>query len=296
MNAHIRLLPALALALMLCACGGGDEGTTNDQNGIADFNVSSPSVAPRVPQSQDLSGQEFCKDQANGRLGSYLLVNNNWNKGAVTNYTSCLTMRPGADGSVSPTWRWDWPLSSNESIHAFPELFFGQNPWFSSSTTAALPRVINTIKDVTARFGAQVTHSNNGGGNFAFDIWITKASILAPGASNLPLHTELMILLDEWGNFSPVGDKIGETTIDGRDWNVYQITATWGPGPWQFVTYQPKQKPSSPYQVSVRLFLDDLIARRVITGAEWLSSIDLGNEVIAGAGTTTLQDYSVEVR
>jgi len=296
MVTRIRQISTVSLALLLCACGGGGDNSTSNVSTAQDYNVSIPSVAPRVPQVEDRSGKEFCKDQASSRLGSFLMVNNNWNKGAVADYTSCMTMHAGADGGVSATWRWDWPLNSGESIHAFPELFFGQNPWFSSSTTAALPRVINTIDGVTARFGAQVTHSNNGGGNFAFDIWITTTRLLAPGASNLPLHTELMILLDEWGSFSPIGDKIGEVTIDGRVWNVHQITATWGPGPWEFVTYQPKQKLSSPYQVNVRAFLNDLIARRIITGNEWLSSIDLGNEVIAGSGTTALQDYSVEVR
>ena len=282
----------------LLACGGG--GSSSQNTGVAapgEFNVTSNSLAPEVPNSNDTSGKPICEDEEHSRLNRYLLENNDWNKGSITDYSECMTMFAGASGSVSPTWTWQWPVTVGDStVHSYPELIFGQKPWFSSSTTSTLPAVVNTLHSVVAQFGAQLQHSNDGGGDFTFDIWLTNSATVPAQKSYLPLNTELMILLDEWGSYAPIGSKLGTSNIDGQMWNVYEMTATWGPEPWQLVMYEPQQIPSSPYKVDVHLFLQDLLSRQLISGKEWLASVEIGNEVIGGSGTNQLQNYSLVVQ
>ncbi|WP_417068855.1 GH12 family glycosyl hydrolase domain-containing protein [Niveibacterium terrae] len=293
------LLPVLLSAILCASCGGGGSEeasipTTNPGDGVH-FNPSYGTNAAFVPIGNDSSEAEFCADQGKSRWNDYLLENNTWNKGTVTGYTSCMTMKAGVAPGVSPSWRWSWPLSGGDAVRDYPEVIFGQKPWYASSTTGALPRVVNTLASVTARFGAQLEHSSDGGGNFAFDIWLTTSKSIAPGGSYLPLHTELMILLDNWGSYQPAGSKIAEVTIDGVVWELYHATAGWGPSPWSYVNYLPKTRLTSPYQVNIHHFLADLSARGLITGKEWLASVELGTEILAGSGSASLQNYSVQV-
>jgi len=291
------LLPVLLSAISCASCGGGggeEASITTPADGVY-YNPSYGTKAGFVPVGNDSSGAEFCTDQGKSRWNDYLLENNTWNKGSITGYTSCMTMKPGEAFSVSPSWRWSWPLSGGDEVHDYPELIFGQKPWYASSTTEALPRVVNTLASVTASFGAQLNHSSDGGGNFAFDIWLTSSKSIASGGSYLPLHTELMILLDNWGSYRPAGSKIAEVTIDGVVWELYQTTANWGPSPWSYVNYLPKTRLTSPYQVNIHHFLADMSARGLISGNEWLASVELGTEILAGSGSASLQNYSVQV-
>jgi hypothetical protein len=94
---------------------------------------------------------------------------------------------------------------------------------------------------------------------------------------------------------APAGALVETVSIGGVTWQLYITTATWGPEPWQYIAYVPVGAVPKPAVIDVRLFLDHLKQRGSISGAEWLASIELGNEVETGTGSTRLKNFNVTV-
>jgi hypothetical protein len=105
-----------------------------------------------------------------------------------------------------------------------------------------------------------------------------------------------MIWLDAFGGMKPAGTRVDSVTIDGIQWDLYRTMATWKDEPWMYLAYHARQVPASPFVLDVRAFLDHLKQRGDITGREWLTAVEIGNEVVAGRGSTTLGDFGVTVR
>lgn len=231
-----------------------------------------------------------CGDSARATASAYMVENNTWNKGAITDYRQCVSIaaaQAGGDG-VDASWEWSWPEPATE-VRAYPELIFGHKPWYTS-TSDKLPRVIDHVAEVHAEFAYTSTHT--GVGNFAFDIWLTDSNVMT--GDHLPLKHELMIWMDSFG-MTPAGTQIDTVTIDGTIWDLYAAIATWGPEPFQYLAYLPRKALPSPVSIDVRQFLNHLKARGSITGQEWLASVELGNEVMSGTGRTALSGFTVTV-
>jgi hypothetical protein len=261
-----RALVSLACALLL-GCGGGSGGGAR------------PGTA------------SLCGDFQHGQAGDYVIENNTWGKGSVTGYRQCVGIASAQGGGVDAVWEWSWPQPA-VTVRGYPEVIYGQKPW-NPSTTSKLPRVVDEV--TTARVELGFSSSRDGTGNLAFDIWLTASNVKPAWSDHLPLVHELMIWLDTFGGMSPAGGQVDTVTIDGIQWDLFITTATWGTEPWQYIAYRPGNGVPSPTTIDVRKFLDHLKARGSITGAEWLASVELGNEVVVGTGRTTLSSFDVTI-
>jgi len=81
-----------------------------------------------------------------------------------------------------------------------------------------------------------------------------------------------------------------------RRYAARQTTATWDPENWIYLAYLARERPAHPGTLDLRAFLDDLVERDVVTGQEWLASIEIGNEVVSGRGVTRLTEVGVELQ
>jgi len=270
---------SVALALAGCAAGGSSE---SPNAGML------PSTAPAA------STDRLCTDGARRTVGPYMIENNLWNKRDATRYSQCVSLTDAGKGAVTAVLDWSWTVKP-DGIRAYPELIYGQKPW-NASTTPALPRVIDSLQAVSVGTGFTQTRDAAANGNLAFDIWLTSSNQRPAGSDHLPIKVELMIWLDAFGGAVPAGAVIGSVDIGGTTWDVYRTTATWGPEPWLYVAYKARSLPASPLQLDVLAFLRNLKQRGSITGQEWLASIEVGNEIVAGKGTTTFSNFSVSVK
>ena len=86
----------------------------------------------------------ICGDWEQESFGSYILENNVWGQGDITNYSQCIFLVDNGHFG----WKWDWP---NEGSHvkSYPEVMFGKKPWSSSSTHSSMPlQVQETILEM----------------------------------------------------------------------------------------------------------------------------------------------------
>ncbi len=110
-----------------------------------------------------------------------------------------------------------------------------------------------------------------------------------------------MIWLESYGSMAPGGNWQEKTTIDGTPYSVY-TAKHWGDG-WDYVAFlraKPQGDASSPLNAadSINLvsFLSYMQSKGLITGQEYLASIEFGNEVVGGKGETILNKLTVSVR
>jgi hypothetical protein len=266
-------IAAALLATMLAACGGG----------AAD--AASPlALAGATPQ---------CVRDTTVSAGSFMAENNIWNPGGNTGYTQCVSVLESG-GKASVLLDWNWPVAP-DAVHAYPEVIYGQKPWHDT-TTAALPRVVDGVSTATLKGSYSKWHDADASGNLAIEMWLASANQRPAGSDHLPITHELMIWLDAYGGMQPAGSVVATVTIGGIMWDLYRLDATtWTPEPWVYLAYKPRASVPSPLNLDLRAFLDHLKQHGDITGQEWLASVEIGNEVMAGKGQTLLTDYAVTV-
>ena len=106
-----------------------------------------------LPSSFDTADVDtYCRDWAKLQNAGFLYENNVWNQGTIKreNRAQCLLKRV-VDGKAQYGWRWQWPRGSG-NVKAYPEVIYGHKPWFTSSTTADLPRRISTLGELSVTY------------------------------------------------------------------------------------------------------------------------------------------------
>lgn len=275
MNSSRSMNVALAFSILLSACAG-DQAHRN------------ASALPSLPGGE-IAG--LCGDWQYQSIDTYVVENNVWNAKGINGYKQCVGMRRSATTGMDFAWDWSWP-ASNE-VRAYPEIVYGLKPWAPKSTTPDLPRQVEVLKSLQTHFNYDMVR--NGSGNLAFDLWLTSTATRPEGAANTPLRHELMIWLDNWGSLRPFGQYRETIRINNIDWELYTGTATWGPKPWQYIAYRATSPVAHHVSLDIKLFLDHLQARKIIDGQDWVASVELGNEIASGQGSTRIRAFSIAV-
>ncbi len=263
----------IGACIIAAGCSGGQSTHTSD-------------AVERV-EPEDLVLQ--CQDGVVLTVGEYRVENNTWGKGDLTGWTQCVGLGDAADGGVSARWTWDWP-DSGGSVKAYPEIIFGRKP-SSTTTTASLPAVINALQQVSVRYDLEIVHM--GSGNTAFDLWLTDTP--DPTSFSVPPIThEIMIWLERYGSMLPGGTLRERTTIGGTRYDVY-VGDNFGGG-WRYIAFSRVDLPAAADTLEVLPLLAYARDAGLLTGGEYLSSIEFGNEVVSGVGDTRIRSYAVSVR
>lgn len=300
----INLSPILFWPIALVACGGGGGGTNTS---APNPNLwSTPGLAELVQASGSAATNLTCKDwdmythtPALGRLD-----NNVWNAGASGGYLhkQCITMR-GPSTNKQFGWSWDWP-SSSSTVFAFPEVRFGWTPWGyippNPNEGTRLPIKISSITRFI--FNYSVTVSSNGHQNTATAMWLTHSGTTGSTAHVYDIATEFMIWSDGYGVMRPSGiQQPGLTTINGTDFEVWfnpnQIDAS-GANPtavWNYVAYR-MVSPQQNVSLDIKQILNDAALRGLISTSDYVSNVELGNEINSGQGQTWLNSVSLDIQ
>ena len=237
-----------------------------------------------------------CEDWAKLRNAGFVYENNVWNQGTIKreHRLQCLLKRV-VDGEVQYGWRWQWPRGSGE-VKAYPEVIYGHKPWFTSSTTANLPRRISTLDELSVAYDVEM--QARGRYNLAFDIWVTSSDRPTPSA----ITHEIMIWVGERARAwepSP-GHRVKRVAIGGA---TYDLTirphAEWlkehGAPKVAYIAFNARTAQVSG-SIDVKEFLDYLTDHGHLPAEGYVASVELGNEVMHGAGEVWLKSYEISVR
>ena len=230
-------------------------------------------------QNEILDTTLFCQDWAQQQLGPYLVENNVWGQGNITNYTQCIYVT--ADSSFG--WNWDWP-NQGYNVKAYPEVIFGRKPWSNETTHPSLPCRIINVESLIVDF--DLTMNASGNYNLAFEFWVTADSM----SDDSGITTEVMIWTDQ-NILLPAGTVVAVTTIDGVSYDLYYTAMD----NWNYYAFLAN---STFHQgtMNVHNFINYMIGMGYLNSSRYLASFEMGNEVIYGSGVTEVHHYSVAVQ
>lgn len=267
----------LLSGLLLAACRPAQPTTAPEPVAKAPAPVTAPAVALN------------CQDQAILNDGLFRAENNTWGKGSLTEWSQCIGLHTNDVGTLAARWTWDWPISGN-NVKSYPEIIFGQKPG-SQSTTGDLPKQVSSLSEVLITYEFTSTHT--GSGNLAFDFWLTDTGDpITWGVP--PIKTEIMIWLESYGSMAPGGNWQERVYIDGVEYSVY-TAKNWGDG-WDYIAFVQTKPPAGKGRINLVSFLTYMKSKDLITGEEYVASVEFGNEVVGGKGETHLNQLTVSVR
>ncbi len=169
---------------------------------------------------------------------------------------------------------------------AYPNIIYGKNPWLTS-TVDTLPKRIGDINCLQAEF--DVIQQGSGKGNLAFDLWITDSASAQPS----DITRELMIWITR-DSFRPAGSRVGTLNLDGRDIGLWKQDNfnVWEKAEWTFFAFVYSSDLTTG-TIDLAALLDYLVDNGHISPDEYLSSIQLGNEIVSGYGQTLIRNYEI---
>ncbi len=248
----------------------------------ADTPIPTPTFTPLATDPLELAWEETGEDWGEFTCGEYLLANNVWGKGDLTDYDQTIGIAKTPD-SCHFRWAWRWPVSSLNSVRAYPEIIYGWKPWSAASTTPSLPVQVSAIQalDVHLKFSTQPT----GKYNSAFDLWLTSTN----PPTGETITREIMIWVGE-AAMSPAGAKVASLEIAGIPYHLYK--EQWD---WTYLAFT-QQEPQPTETIPIAELLAYLVDNQYIQANEYLASIEFGNEVINGSGETLVDEFIVIIK
>ncbi|MEV7623561.1 cellulose binding domain-containing protein [Actinoplanes sp. NPDC089786] len=206
--------------------------------------------------------------------GRYVVMNNRWGTSAeqcinVTATGFAITSQQGV-GNTSGA-----PVS-------YPAVFYGCH-YTNCSPGTVLPRRVSDISSLTSN----ITYRYVSGATYdaAYDIWLDPAP-RTDGVNAM----EIMIWFNRQGNIQPIGSPVGNTTIGGRSWQVWQGSN----GSNNVISYVAPSAITS-WNFSVLDFITDVRNRGAITSSWYLTSLQAGFEPWIGGAGLAVESFSTTI-
>ena len=248
-----RLLRAAAAAGLLAA------------SAVTAFVVADPAAADT----------QICDQYGSTTIGGrYVVMNNRWGTSAqqcinVTSTGFSITSQQGT-GSTSGA-----PVS-------YPAVYLGCH-YTNCSPGTNLPMRVSDISSATSSIS--YTYVSGATYDAAYDIWLDPS----PKRDGVN-QQEIMIWFNRQGSIQPIGSVVGNATIGGRTWQVWQ-----GSNGSNAVISYVAPSPISSWSFSVLDFINDTKNRGAITSSWYLTSIQAGFEPWIGGAGLAVNNFSASV-
>jgi hypothetical protein len=225
-------------------------------------------------------------------------TNNVWNKQAAGQapYRQCIRSRKAAAGQEFG-WSWEWPARGTAFV-SFPAVVMGWKPWNGgTSTRPELPVRADEIR--VMRLSYTIQTSARGRHNLAAAIWLTRTGKTQRDANPTDISADINIWTDGF-EMNPTGKQLGNVTIGGTAfevWNSQNMGDASGANAarWNHVVYRSTSRQVSA-SLDIKGIIDDAVARGLVSPQHYVSSIELGNEIMSGRGETWIRALALEIR
>ncbi|MER7279134.1 RICIN domain-containing protein [Dactylosporangium sp. NPDC000244] len=230
-------------------------------------------VAPLAAAAPAHADTVVCDEFGSAVAGSYIVMNNRWGSTA----TQCINVT--ANGFRITTQ--DGSKGNGGAPLSYPAIYAGCH-YTACSPGTNLPKQLSSIGSAPS----SIAFSYAGGTyDASYDIWMDPTA-KKDGVNQM----ELMIWFDHTGGVSPVGSPVGNTTIAGKSWQVWQGNN----GGNDVVSYvAPAQIPS--WSFDVMDFVRDVDARTQVDSSWYLTSIQAGFEPWSGGVGLAVNSFSATV-
>ena len=104
--------------------------------------------------------------------------------------------------------------------------------------------------------------------------------------------------MDYAGSAQPAGRVIAQPTLDGARYELWKADSMGDRGDgrgWVLYSFKSTTRRRQGL-LNIHEFLRYLVASQRINPAEYVASLEFGNEVVGGQGTTWVKDFAVEVK
>ena len=264
------------------ACSAGTDGTP------------AAHVESATAARQEGGIKQDCQAWSMHREGRYRYENNVWgSKKAKGKFKQCLLTRE-RDGKTEVGWSWDWP-GFDPTVFAYPEVVVGWKPWSGGETTD--PHFPLKVSDVrTLSLDYEVESEVTGSYDLAPEIWLTNA-----GASVKPnpqsITTEVMFWMDHTEGARPAGQVVDEVPLNGVKYELWRedsigVDAN-GKG-WRLLSFKSPEKQHNG-RIDIAALIRYLVEKQLAAPSDYVASVEFGNEVMGGTGTTWIRHFDVKV-
>lgn len=225
--------------------------------------------------------------------GSLQVMNNAWAREKANGAFEQCVLRRGAAGQEQFGWTWTWPGFEPEG-YGFPEVIFGWKPWSGASTDARLPIPLSALKELSLRYA--VSSESSGKISLSAAVWLTSSG-QATAPNPLAIADEIAIWLDYPEDATPTGERSGSLAVDGVDYELFHAPNHGDRGNGQGWDLYYLKGPSRRLQGTLKLerFLAALQGKQLISPEHFVASVEFGNELMSGSGTTWVNDFDVVV-
>ncbi|MDR6530858.1 Ca2+-binding RTX toxin-like protein [Caulobacter rhizosphaerae] len=231
-------------------------------------------------------------DKAWTAHGWYVL-NNVWNPGSLVYGTDYAidSVYSASDMTAKTTFNWAFPVvtDSAHTIRAYPEVIFGPAPMSgghkASDITTVLPAQVSSLTALTADYDVSYK-GNTGGFNVSFDIWLTDT----PNGGASTVTTEVMVWVHK-GDFDAFGTQVGTYSNGSVTGKIYANTT----GDWTYTAVVLDQD-TPKGQIDIAGILTTLKGLNLVSSSDYVASVELGSEVVSGAGSLTINNLDLNVQ
>ena len=226
--------------------------------------------------------------------GKSVLVNNVWNKGGAKGPYEQTIFEERTDGASTMGWKWKWP-STSAPVVAYPEIVYGEKPWDA-------PR--NLVADFPFHPGAKtmvvdydITLEATGVYNLAFEVWPVSA---LPGNKDT-IASEVMFWIAHAGQtLAPAGHVEGTIDVGGTTFDMYvnrnhSDASGANANTWPYIAFAARTAVlKGPLDFGA--FFDYLMQKGLLKQDQWITGIELGNEIQTGTGVTRVRNFAVTIK
>jgi hypothetical protein len=238
--------------------------------------------------------EQDCQAWSMHHDGRYRYENNVWGSNkAQGKFRQCLLKRV-RDGKTEAGWTWDWP-GFDPSVFAYPEVVVGWKPWSGGATTDPhFPLKVSGVQTLTLDY--EVESEVTGSYDLAPEIWLTDASAsIKPNPRSIT--TEVMFWMDNTEGARPAGEVIDSPTFGGIQyelWREEKIGVDANGKGWRLLSFKSPKKQLKGH-IDIAALLRYLVEKQLASSNDYVASVEFGNEVMGGTGTTWIRHFDLKV-
>lgn len=272
----------------------GQTCSLSGHNGTADMLVSNVSVncIPSGTYTKRSTSSLCANTNSNNHngyatLGNYAINTNAWNRGTLTDFTTCVQGSMLGDiyqTGIAGQFDWEWNTATSV-VRAYPSIIY--RPLGKDMTPIAVKDVGNLTfsHDVEITLDPTYTKQTNYY-NLAYDIWADSV----PDSQRWPHDMEIMIKLSAtWGDGHYFERNV---IIDGINFDVTVRTMSNSSASWKYISFN-STAPQLKANIRFKKFTDYMIAKGLMPADYFINGIEFGNEVARGKARSKVNSFSV---